>query len=182
MYAFIILIIVAIAFIIFLKIKTTPTEDTHTRIRNEASNKIAYEEAENARRHDARKAAVKKASPLTESVEAELSYASNEAEGLLQAPKWWVWPNDEIPAWAEVIEVDATVLMKNLHRRGSDVLIHVNKYSPTLSIFRGVVVNGEFAGLPIEVNLDYEKYAIHPDTGERIPGIKRYLRQNAIEH
>ncbi|EBR5151968.1 hypothetical protein B5W64_20760 [Salmonella enterica] len=181
MYTFIILIIVAIAFIIFLKIKTAPTEDTHTRIRNEASNKITYEEAENARRHDARKAAVKQASPLAESVEAELLYASNEAEDVLQAPKWWSWPNDEIPVWAEVIEVDATVLMKNLHRRGFDVLIHVNKYCPTLSNFRGVVVNGEFAGLPIEVNIDYEKDAIHPDTGERIPGIKRYLRQNAIE-
>ncbi|EBY8083580.1 hypothetical protein D6P43_12015 [Salmonella enterica subsp. enterica serovar Banana] len=182
MYTFIILIIVAIAFIIFLKTKTAPTKGTHAKIRDAESNKTAFEEAESARRHDARKAVVKQASPLAESVEAELLYASNEAEDVLQAPKWWSWPNDEIPVWAEVIEVDATVLMKNLHRRGFDVLIHVNKYCPTLSNFRGVVVNGEFAGLPIEVNLDYEKYAIHPDTGERIPGIKRYLRQNAIEH
>lgn len=179
MYTFIILIIVAIAFIIFLKIKTAPTEDAHARIREEASRKIAYEEAENARRYDTRKADVKQALPFTEP---EKAGANDEPEDEPQAPEWWSWPNDEIPEWAEVIEVDATVLMKNLHRQGSDVLIRVNKYCPTFSIFRGAVVNGEFAGLPIEVNLDYEKDAIHPDTGERIPGIKRYLRQNAIKH
>lgn len=159
MYIFLGLICVVVVLIVVLKKFAADSTDTHEKIRSETSNKIAKEEAERARLYDEKK-------------------STNEESA---APAWWPWPDTDFPSWAEVIEVDAFLIMKNLHQRGEDVLVLASKYFPELSIFHGVVMSGGQTGLPIEINIDYEKEAIHPDTKERIPGIKRYLRQHAVK-
>lgn len=137
----------------------------HDSARHEASKRIIQAEHEKARLYDERK-------KETDSNQQNISptdsrpFANSECD---------------FPAWAKVIEVDEHLIMKNLHSSGSDVLIHATRYSPDLGVFHGTIINGARSGEQIEVNLDYEKNAVCPSTGEQIPGIKRYLRQHAVK-
>ncbi|MFW7204174.1 hypothetical protein ACMGF7_24500 [Serratia sp. BNK-17] len=79
------------------------------------------------------------------------------------------------------LKVDARLIILNLDNEGEDRLIHVTDYAPISCLFRGHFVGGPQDGQVIEVNLDYNKEAINPETGERIPGIKRFLRQHRLK-
>lgn len=80
-----------------------------------------------------------------------------------------------------LINVRAELIIINHNNTGNNKHVIATHYFPELSSFYGnYIVNGKKQEI-IEVNLDYDKEAIHPDTGERIPGIKRYLRQHAIK-
>lgn len=76
---------------------------------------------------------------------------------------------------SDLITVDVDLIIKNFNGWGVDLQIHATHYFPDSDLFFGLDVNGEVR----EVFLPFNKNAMHPETGERIPGIKRYLRKHA---
>lgn len=73
------------------------------------------------------------------------------------------------------IEVDAELIFKRANFKNKYYL-HATHYFPE----REEVFGKNESGKIVWVDLHDQKEATHPETGERIPGIKRYLRQNAL--
>lgn len=76
----------------------------------------------------------------------------------------------------QVIEVDAELIFKHANFK-DQYYLHATHYFPEREEVYGENANGKI----VWVDLYGQKEATHPETGERIPGIKRYLRQNAIK-
>lgn len=76
----------------------------------------------------------------------------------------------------QVIRVDAELIFKHANFK-DQYYLHATHYFPEREEVYGENANGKI----VWVDLYGQKEATHPDTGERIPGIKRYLRQNAIK-
>lgn len=76
----------------------------------------------------------------------------------------------------QVIEVDAELIFKHANFK-DQYYLRATHYFPEREEVYGENANGKI----VWVDLFDQKEATHPETGERIPGIKRYLRQNAIK-
>ena len=173
MYIFLGLLCVAVILIVALKKFSKDSTDTHEKIRNETSNKIAQEEAERARRYDEQKALNESSPTMTIHTKLKVTHKIVETD---DTPKTAADILQELlDKGREHIKVDAELVFKKPYFK-DQCYLRATHYFPDRECVYGKNADGRI----VWVDLNTQKEATHPTTGERIPGIRRYLRQNAI--
>jgi hypothetical protein len=133
-------------------------KELHEKIRNDSTKRIIQSEKEKIERY------VEK--PLVEKVLMQPKSKTHEQflDELLNS------------SYEEVIHVDAELVFKNANLK-DNYYLHASHYFPDRELVFGKNMNGKIVNVDLYGRVD----AKHPVTGERIPGVKRYLRQNRVE-
>ncbi len=163
-------ILVVLAIVIYFSFKKV-RGDKHASIRKESTDRILKNELEKAKLYDKRKEEIAKISLLT-----TLAASSTPVEPSIQPKTPTDYLNDLLRRGDKVIEVDAELVFKKANFKDKYYL-HATHYFPDREFVYGKNANGKI----VQVDLYGRVEATHPLTGERIPGVKRYLRQNAKE-
>ncbi|HGM5433556.1 TPA: hypothetical protein ACKPY3_000839 [Serratia marcescens] len=141
--------------------------DKHASIRKESTDRILKNELKKAKLYDKRKEEIVKVNLLT------TSSTPIEPSGQPKTPADYL--NDLLRRGDKVIEVDAELVFKKANFK-DNYYLHATHYFPDRECVYGENANGKI----VSVDLCGRVKAAYPDTGERIPGVKRYLRQNSI--
>lgn len=164
MITFIILVVIALILIVALKKLASGLIDPHKVSRDEASKRIIEAEREKMERYNQQKKISKNESSNTSPSLPEPKRTS--ADILKELLEQGLW---------KVIEVDAELVFKRANYK-EQYYLHASHYFPEREEVYGKNADGKI----VWVDLYDQKEATHPDTGDRIPGIKKYLRSNAV--
>lgn len=155
MGTFILFIVIGLILFLVLKKFSPDMLDEHSRKRNDSTKRIIEAEHEKARLYDERK---RHGAPLIiEKTQEE-------------------WLEEEIRLDSSFITVDAELIFTHANFQ-NNYYLRATHYFPCSERVYGTNANGVIDS----VDLYHHKEATHPKTGERIKGIKRYLRQNAVK-
>lgn len=168
----VIIYIAIVAVILFLLLKRQSIVN-HENIRNESSKKIAQEEAEKARLYEERKNQEGADITIVTTMQTSRKFVDVE-ERPRKTPEDILKELLSDDTW-KMIPVDAELVFKNANRK-NEYYLHATHYFPEKEEVFGTNANGKI----VWVDLYNQKEATNPTTGERIPGIRRYLRQNSI--
>ncbi|EIZ7980119.1 hypothetical protein MQV46_004417 [Escherichia coli] len=145
---------------IYVLTKLFISENSHDKIRDEASRRIAQEEAERAKLYEERK-------------ESSDNPVNKQKRITTHEDHFYM----DIHGGHKYICVDAKLVFEYANLK-HNYFLHASHYFPELEYVYGKNEHGKI----VRVDLyDKKIQAINPDTGEKIPGVRRYLRQHKIK-